>query len=109
MRCTYRLLHPEHKLADYQLGLLNHAIPLHFALRTQDAARVASWLHAFATGHGSDYLAQLQAILGDAPPLELEYWTAELESLQKFSAKPKPSPLPFPPPGLLASFPLFPE
>jgi hypothetical protein len=109
MRCTYRLLHPEHKLADYPLGLLNRGIPLHMALRTTESARVASGLAAFAKGNGADYLAQLQGILGDAPPLELEFWTGELEALQRFVVKPKPAPLPIPPSLRLASLPLFPD
>jgi hypothetical protein len=109
MRCTYRLLHPDQKLADYPLGLLNRAIPLHVVLRTRDAASVASQLAAFAMGSGADYLAQLHAILGDAPPLELEFWTGELDALQRFAAKPKPLPLPTPPTLRFVSLPLFPE
>jgi hypothetical protein len=109
MRCTYRLLHPNQKLAEYPLGLLNRAIPLQVALRTQEAPRVASGLAAFAVGNGTEYLAQLHAILADAPPLELEFWTGELEALQRFAAKPKPAPLPVPPALRLASLPLFPE
>jgi hypothetical protein len=79
------------------------------ALRTRDAARIASCLAAFAAGNGADYVAQLHTILGDAPPLELEFWTGELEALERFAAKPKPSPLPTPPALRLVSLPLFPE
>jgi hypothetical protein len=109
MRCTYRLLHPAHPLAQYPLGLLNFAIPLQCRLGTNEAERIAQALLNFATGGAAEYLAELQCILTGAPPLELEFWTAELDVLQKFSTKARPSPdpaLPFP---VSASLPLFPE
>lgn len=109
MRCTHRLLYPHLDLSAYPLGLLSYAIPLHLRLRTKDARRIASAFTTFATGDGHDYLAELQAILPDASPLEMEFWTAELEVLLKFTAKAKHLPLStlnFP---VSQALPLFPD
>jgi excinuclease UvrABC nuclease subunit len=109
MRCTFRLLHPAHHLAQYPLGLLNFAIPLQFRLGTPQAPRIARALSDFATGRGAEYVAELQGIMEGAPPLELEYWSAELDVLHKFTAKVRPSPDPALPYPVSASLPLFPE
>jgi hypothetical protein len=93
MRCTHRLLYPHLHFAAYPLGLLNYAIPLQLRLRTIDARRIASALNAFATGDGHEYLAELQAILPDASPLEMGFWMEELEVLLKFTVKAKQLPL----------------
>ncbi|OAI55428.1 hypothetical protein AYO49_05555 [Verrucomicrobiaceae bacterium SCGC AG-212-N21] len=109
MRCTFRLLHPAHDLARYPLGLLNFASPLQLRLSTNDVPRIARALLTFAAGEGAEYVAELQSILAGAPPLELEFWTAELDVLQKFTTKPRPSPDPALPYPVSAALPLFPD
>jgi hypothetical protein len=110
MRCLYRLLHRDEHVAMYPHGLLQHPGPLHLRWRAHDAARVAASVAAFARRENDGLLVELLAILEGALPLELEFWTAELETLGKFLNKPRPAPVvSLPPPPLIAALPLFPD
>jgi hypothetical protein len=109
MRCAYRLLHPDLPFSAYPTGLLNMGIPLSLRISAPGAGRLASSLSAFAIGGSAGCLADLASISQGASPLEQEYWTTEIEALQKFAAKPRhamPTPLDFP---VAAALPLFPE
>jgi hypothetical protein len=108
LRCVFRLHHPALRLSLYPIGLLNHTAPLRLRIETGDAEGIAESLTAFAQGRGSTLLLQLESILAGTSPLELEFWKAEIETLQKFAARKKVPPVPQPaaPPLPL---PLFPD